>query len=85
MPNDTEIKEYISNDVGKIWVGTYESFDSLSWIYGQFDKDVLPSICVLLERSDLMPKDRGNVVLMSRAISAIVITEFRIQIKIYLM
>jgi hypothetical protein len=74
MQNDIENKEYISNDVGKLWLGTTESMEGLKWIFGQFDEDVLHSICVLLERSQLPPHERGDAVKMSRSISALVIS-----------
>ncbi|KAL1124055.1 hypothetical protein AAG570_001825, partial [Ranatra chinensis] len=72
MKNDKERQEYVLNESGKVWMGSYRQPKGRRWIFGQFDDAVLPTIMYLLELSDLPHSERGNPVLMSRAISAVV-------------
>jgi transglutaminase 1 len=74
MPNEDEKKEYILNENGKIWCGTFKKPVGKHWIFGQFDDIVLPAAVFLMEKSGLAPADRGSPVLVSRAISAVVRT-----------
>jgi len=46
MPEEDLLDEYVLNDVGKIWVGAYGSCRGRQWVFGQFDKYVLPA-CIL--------------------------------------
>lgn len=66
------LDEYVLQDVGKIWVGTYQSHWGRQWVFGQFDKAVLPAIMFLLERANMDPAARGNPVVLSRMISKMV-------------
>ncbi|XP_065163119.1 hemocyte protein-glutamine gamma-glutamyltransferase-like [Atheta coriaria] len=72
MENEEERKEYILNENGKIWCGTFKKPSGKRWIFGQFDDVTLPAACLLLERSGLAPADRGSPVLIARAISAVI-------------
>lgn len=72
MEDDAQRKEYILNDTGKIWMGSFLAPQGRRWFFGQFDDVVLPAAVHLLEKSGLRHEDRGNPVLMARAISAIV-------------
>ncbi|CAG0902409.1 unnamed protein product, partial [Darwinula stevensoni] len=66
-PEDCE--EYVLNDTGKIWVGTFKSQYGRPWVYGQFDDAVLPAVMTLLELAGLQPTDWANPILVVRAIS----------------
>lgn len=72
MPNEKERNEYILNENGKIWCGTFKKPIGKHWIFGQFDDIVLPAAVLLLDKSGLAPADRGSPVLVARAISAVV-------------
>lgn len=72
MDNDAFRKEYVLNEQGKIWCGTWRQPKGRKWIYGQFDDVVLPACMYLLERSGLEHSERGNPVRVCRAISSIV-------------
>ncbi|CAH2104455.1 unnamed protein product [Euphydryas editha] len=72
MDNDALRKEYILNEQGKIWCGTWRQPKGRKWIFGQFDDVVLPACIYLLERSGLEHSERGNPVRVSRAISAMI-------------
>ncbi|XP_072377096.1 hemocyte protein-glutamine gamma-glutamyltransferase-like isoform X2 [Diabrotica undecimpunctata] len=72
MENEEERKEYVLNDNGKIWCGTFKKPTGKHWIFGQFDEISLPAAIFLLEKSALVTAQRGNPIMVSRAISAIV-------------
>eukprot|EP00095_Tigriopus_kingsejongensis_P000537 maker-scaffold356_size197960-snap-gene-0.33 protein:Tk00537 transcript:maker-scaffold356_size197960-snap-gene-0.33-mRNA-1 annotation:"hypothetical protein TcasGA2_TC013507" len=71
-PNTNELEEYVQNDVGKIWKGSYKQFHGRHFIYGQFEDFVLPACCYILDRSGLNAAERGNPIRVARAISAMV-------------
>lgn len=49
---DTQfLDEYIISDVGKIWIGAFGSCKGREWIFGQFDKCVLPATMFMLDRA----------------------------------
>lgn len=72
MDNDSSRQEYVLNEQGKIWSGTWRQPKGRKWIFGQFDDVVLPACVYLLERSGLEHSERGNPVRVTRAISAMV-------------
>lgn len=72
MDNESSRKEYVLNEQGKIWCGTWRQPKGRKWIYGQFDDVVLPACMYLLERSGLEHSERGNPIRVSRAISSMV-------------
>lgn len=72
MDNESFRKEYILNEQGKIWCGTWRQPKGRKWIYGQFDDVVLPACMYMLERSGLEHAERSNPVRVCRAISAMV-------------
>ncbi|XP_045458778.1 hemocyte protein-glutamine gamma-glutamyltransferase-like [Melitaea cinxia] len=72
MDNDALRKEYILNEQGKIWCGTWRQPKGRKWIFGQFDDVVLPACIYLLERSGLEHSERGNPIRVTRAISAMI-------------
>ena len=72
MENSKHRDEYVQNDVGKVWQGTYRSYSGKPWVFGQFDDTVLPASCFILQKS-MKAGDRGNPVKVARAISAMVI------------
>ena len=81
MDNESSRKEYVLNEQGKIWCGTWRQPKGRKWIYGQFDDVVLPACMYLLERSGLEHSERGNPVRVCRAISSMVSILIRIYIK----
>ncbi|XP_033364165.1 hemocyte protein-glutamine gamma-glutamyltransferase-like [Bombus vosnesenskii] len=72
MEDEQLLDEYVLNDVGKIWVGSWGSARGREWVFGQFDACVLKSCDLLLERSGIKANSRGDPVQMCRAISRIV-------------
>ena len=72
MHDDKETREYVQNDVGKVWMGTHDNYYGRPWVFGQFEDCVLPACCFILDNSSLKPAERGNPVKVARAISAMV-------------
>ncbi|XP_018576112.1 hemocyte protein-glutamine gamma-glutamyltransferase isoform X2 [Anoplophora glabripennis] len=72
MENEDEREEYILNETGKIWCGTFKNPTGKHWIFGQFDEISLPAAVFLLEKSGLATEGRGSPVLIARALSAII-------------
>ena len=72
LQDDKELREYVQNDVGKVWMGTYDNYRGRPWVFGQFEDCVLPACCFILDNSRLKPAERGNPVKVTRAISAMV-------------
>lgn len=76
MNDDEQLEEYVLNDNGKVWQGTYKEPKGYQWFFGQFESVVLPSIMMLLDRSSIPHHDRADPVKMTRSISAIVSYSF---------
>lgn len=72
MDDDNKLNEYVLNDNGKVWQGTYKEPKGYQWFFGQFETVVLPSIMILLDTASLPHQDRADPVKMTRCISAIV-------------
>lgn len=72
LENEAERQEYVMNDTGKLYMGTYREPKGRRWMFGQYDDAVLPTTMYLLERSTVAHADRGSPVQIARAISAIV-------------
>ena len=72
MPNEAERQEYIQDDFGKIYAGTFGAEKGRPWSFGQFESTILPAACHILDSSRLRPGQRANPVQVARAISAMV-------------
>lgn len=72
MDDEAQLKEYVLNDRGKVWLGTYKTPLSYQWFFGQFKPVILPTIMILLDRSSITDEDRADPVKMARCISAVV-------------
>ena len=70
MRTRAHLNEYLLNDVGKVYQGSYKTPIGRDWAFGQFEAAVLPAAFFLLDNSQLRPTERGNPIKVSRAISA---------------
>ncbi|XP_045106516.1 hemocyte protein-glutamine gamma-glutamyltransferase-like [Portunus trituberculatus] len=70
MDDEQKREEYVMNDKGKVWVGSYKRSRGRPWAFGQFDDVVLPLAVYLLEISRVSDPERGNPVKVVRGISA---------------
>lgn len=72
MENEEWRREYVLNDVGKIYMGSWKQPEGRQWIFGQFGDMVLPACSLVLDKSRLTHAARANPVKVVRAISAMV-------------
>lgn len=72
MEPETRLDEYILNDIGKIWIGPQGSARGREWIFGQFDKAVLPACMLMFEKSNIKTEQRGDPIKVARTISRMV-------------
>lgn len=72
MENEKLLDEYVSNDIGKIWLGDEKSCRGRAWAFGQFEACVLPACQFMLERSGISDVFRRDPVRMSRVITRMV-------------
>lgn len=72
MNDEEQLDEYVLNDNGKVWQGTFKEPKGYQWFFGQFDAIVLPSVMMLLDRASIPHQERASPVKMARSISAIV-------------
>ncbi|KAF5290675.1 hypothetical protein FQR65_LT01965 [Abscondita terminalis] len=72
MPDERMLDEYMLTDVGKIWVGPYGSSRGREWVFGQFDKCVLPAAMLMFQKSGFGDPSRGDPIRVARLISKMV-------------
>jgi len=72
MNDGDQLNEFVLNDNGKLWQGTFKEPKGYQWFFGQFEAVVLPSVMMLLDRASIPHQDRADPVKMARTISAIV-------------
>ncbi|RXG54888.1 Hemocyte protein-glutamine gamma-glutamyltransferase [Armadillidium vulgare] len=70
MKDEAGREEYVMNDKGKVYRGTYRTPQGYHWAFGQFEDVVLPVAWRILELSGLPHSERGNPVQVVRAVSA---------------
>lgn len=70
LEDDTKREEYVINDKGKVYVGTFKRNRGRPWAFGQFDDVVLPVAVYILELSRVADPERGNPVQVVRGISS---------------
>lgn len=71
LHKDEARNEYVLNEVGKVYMGSYQQITGTRWHYGQFNEYVLPGMMMLLDRTRLDINQRSDVVKVSRAVSAL--------------
>ncbi|KAK3086337.1 hypothetical protein FSP39_017044 [Pinctada imbricata] len=69
LESDECREEYVLNDEGNVWVG--DRYNGKDWSFKQFDKDILECTLLLLDQCYLRMKNRGNPVLVTRALSEV--------------
>ncbi|GFO34752.1 hemocyte protein-glutamine gamma-glutamyltransferase [Plakobranchus ocellatus] len=73
MENSDELKEYISNQIGLVFCGSYHSIQSKPWFYDQFLEGMLEASLHLLRKANdfTITSKMGDPVYIARALSRI--------------
>ncbi|XP_034540612.1 protein-glutamine gamma-glutamyltransferase 2 [Notolabrus celidotus] len=79
LPDESQLQEYVMNEDGVIFMGTWNSINSIPWNYGQFEDNVMDICLEVLDNSkDALKnslddiKQRSDPVYVSRMITAMV-------------
>ena len=74
LEEETHRKEYVLNQVGRIWTGSARVNGGRPWNFGQFEDVCLEAALHLLDKAELSDGARSNPVLVLRCLSAMVRT-----------
>ncbi|XP_023683026.1 protein-glutamine gamma-glutamyltransferase 2-like isoform X1 [Paramormyrops kingsleyae] len=79
FPDEEQLQEYILNENGLLYQGSWDMIRSLPWNFGQFEKDVVDICFEILDNSPAALRDpetdtanRGDPVYVSRTVTAMV-------------
>ena len=69
MVSRTEREEYVLNELGQVYTGSFRK----DWVFGQFQENVLPAVLLILSKTPALQSNKSilsDAVRLSRAISA---------------
>ncbi|WAR13577.1 TGM1-like protein, partial [Mya arenaria] len=72
MQDERLLAEYILNEAGHMYMGSYTKIRAKPWVFGQFSGDVLDCALLLLEKCLIPDDDLGDPVTIVRRLSAII-------------
>ena len=60
LHDDRQVREYVENDVGKVWNGTYKNYFGRPWNFGQFE-DINTILLAFLQNYKNEAKHKKNI------------------------
>ncbi|XP_032394439.1 coagulation factor XIII A chain [Etheostoma spectabile] len=72
LPNEAERNEYVLNDHGVMYQGSYDDVNFKDWVYGQFERGVLDACIYILDAANTPIGDRGDIIKMVRMGAAMI-------------
>ncbi|XP_028427271.1 coagulation factor XIII A chain [Perca flavescens] len=72
LANEAERNEYVLNDHGVMYQGSFEAVTTRDWVYGQFERGILDACIYILDASQMPINDRGNIIKVIRIGSAMI-------------
>lgn len=72
LEEEEQRQEYVLDDTGLIWVGTYRDNEPVPWNFGQYELCVLECAVYLLSNANLEAGARSDPVKLTRSLSALV-------------
>ncbi|KAF1371944.1 hypothetical protein PFLUV_G00276310 [Perca fluviatilis] len=72
LPNEAERNEYVLNDHGVMYQGSFDAVTTHDWVYGQFERGILDACIYILDASQMPISDRGNIIKVIRMGSAMI-------------
>ncbi|XP_030623477.1 coagulation factor XIII A chain-like [Chanos chanos] len=72
LPDESQRTAYIMADSGVVYTGQAEQFSARPWEFGQFEQNILDYCIDILDDSKMSLYNRGNVIQVTRKVSALV-------------
>ncbi|XP_069490085.1 protein-glutamine gamma-glutamyltransferase K isoform X2 [Ambystoma mexicanum] len=72
MSDESWKREYILNEIGRLYYGTEHQIGERSWNFGQFNRGILDACLYLLDRGGMPYPGRADPVSVCRVISALI-------------
>ncbi|XP_051872089.1 coagulation factor XIII A chain-like [Pristis pectinata] len=72
LSDAAEREEYVLNDVGCIYYGKFEEITTRSWIFGQFESNILDACIYIMDRAQMPLQTRGCPIKVCRVASAMI-------------
>ncbi|XP_051555128.1 coagulation factor XIII A chain-like [Myxocyprinus asiaticus] len=70
LDDDKEREEYVMNELGIIYHGSYDDVSERAWNFGQFEYGVLDACLFILDKAEMPLSNRGDVIKVTRIASA---------------
>ncbi|XP_078099861.1 coagulation factor XIII A chain-like [Sander vitreus] len=72
LPNEAERNEYVLNDHGAMYQGSFDAVTTRDWVYGQFERGVLDACIYIMDASRMPISDRDNIIKVIRMGAAMI-------------
>ncbi|XP_069769618.1 coagulation factor XIII A chain-like isoform X2 [Narcine bancroftii] len=72
LSDPDEREEYVLNDIGCIYFGHLDEITTRSWVFGQFERNILDTCIYIMDRARMPLQTRGCPIKVSRVASAMI-------------